>query len=87
MPPGAGAADDAISSSSDHFAAQQPESPRMANVISLRGSRPVATVPSTDSYRTSAAWLVTFAGFVRPAAVTVDRADRADRPAVATKAA
>jgi hypothetical protein len=44
----------------------------------------VATVPSGDSYRNRPGRLVTFAGFVRPSAVTVDRDDR---PVAAKKAA
>ena len=57
----------------------------MANVTSLHGPRPVATVPSSASYRVQPDWLVTFAGLVRPSVVTGFGA--AARPEAARKAA
>jgi hypothetical protein len=42
----------------------------MANLTSLHGPRPVATVPTSASYRTQPGRLVTFVGFVRPSFVT-----------------
>jgi hypothetical protein len=56
----------------------------MSNLASLHGPRPVATAPSSDSYRNRPDRLVTFAGFVRPSALTVDRDDQ---PVAAKKAA
>jgi hypothetical protein len=56
----------------------------MSNLASLHGPRPVASAPSSDSYRNRPGRLITVAGFVRPSAVT---ADRDDRPVAAKKAA
>jgi hypothetical protein len=56
----------------------------MANVTSLHGPRPVATVPTSPSYRTQPGRRVTFAGFVRPAAIT---GFRSAAPAAARQAA
>jgi hypothetical protein len=42
----------------------------MANLTHLHGPRPVATVPTSAAYRTQPTRLVTFAGLVRPSAVT-----------------
>ena len=56
----------------------------MSNVTSLRGPRPVAVVPSNAAYRVQPGRLVTFAGHVRPTAVTgfgVTDAPRAARKA------
>ncbi len=56
----------------------------MSNVTSLRGPRPVAVVPSNAAYRVQPGRLVTFAGHVRPSAVTgfgVTDAPRAARKA------
>ncbi len=57
----------------------------MSNVTSLRGPRQVAVVPSSASYRVQPGRLVTFAGHVRPAAVTGFGAHEA--PSAARKAA
>jgi hypothetical protein len=56
----------------------------MSILASLHGPRPVAAVPSSDSYRNRPGRVVTFAGFVRASALTVDRDDR---PVAAKKAA
>jgi hypothetical protein len=50
----------------------------MANLTSLHGPRPVASVPSSASYRVPSGLLVTFAGLVRPSAVAASRTDRTD---------
>jgi hypothetical protein len=57
----------------------------MSNITSLRGARPVAVVPASASYRIQPGRLVTFAGLVRPAAVTGFAT--ADAPSAAKKAA
>ena len=57
----------------------------MRNLTSLHGPRPVATAPSSAAYRVQADRLVTFSGFVPPAAVT--RVAPEARPAAARKAA
>jgi hypothetical protein len=56
----------------------------MANLTRLHGPRPVATVPTSPSYRSQPGRLITFVGFVRPAYVT---GFATPRPAVAAKAA
>ena len=56
----------------------------MAKLTSLHGPRPVATVPSSASYRVQPGWLVTVAGIVRASAVT---GFGAARPEAARKAA
>jgi hypothetical protein len=45
----------------------------MSNLASLHGPRPVATAPSSASYRNRSGRFITLAGFVRPSAVTVER--------------
>ena len=57
----------------------------MSNVTSLHGARPVAVVPTTAAYRVQPDRLVTFAGHVRPAAISGFRAVAA--PSAARKAA
>ena len=57
----------------------------MAKLTSLHATRPVATVPSSASYRVQPGRLVTFAGHVRASAVTGFRA--AAGPDAARKAA
>ena len=41
----------------------------MASITKLHGSRPVAAVPSSASYRTQPGRVVTVAGFADPAAL------------------
>jgi len=57
----------------------------MSNVTSLHGARPIAVVPTSAAYRVQPDRLVTFAGHVRPAAISGFRAVAA--PSAARKAA
>ena len=86
MQPGTGPGDDAASSSNPRLLPQlNPESPRMRTPTSLHAPRPVATAPSSDTYRIQAGRLVTFAGHVRASALVAGSADPA--PEAARKAA